>query len=163
LWIYFDSSALVKRYSAESGTELVNILFRQHPTSQMTCASICVLEIVSVLVRKHNDGRMSSELFAQALLNLENEIIAGDSFPFVPIDDQLLFAALDLITRHHINSSDAIILRSCLNVHQVLAGRGDQLILWSSDKRLLRAAKNEGVAVFDPEVETEKSLTDILG
>ena len=37
VWVYFDASALVKRYSAEDGTDLVNELFRQLPLSQMTC------------------------------------------------------------------------------------------------------------------------------
>jgi hypothetical protein len=38
LWVYFDASALVKRYSSEDGTELVNELFHRLPVEQMTCA-----------------------------------------------------------------------------------------------------------------------------
>lgn len=61
--LYFDASALVKRYAAEDGTALVNEIFHRFPLNQLTCATIGVLEIVSVLVRKHNDGRLPSQLF----------------------------------------------------------------------------------------------------
>lgn len=67
VWVYFDASALVKRYSTEEGTSLVNELFNRLSMDQMMCASIGVLEIVSVLVRKRNDGRLSPKLFTQAM------------------------------------------------------------------------------------------------
>jgi predicted nucleic acid-binding protein len=71
--VYFDASALVKRYAQEEGTPLVNKIFARVPLSHLTCATIGVLEIVSVLVGKHNDGRLSAQLFAQAMLEF-NEI-----------------------------------------------------------------------------------------
>ncbi len=46
IWVYFDASVLVKRYSSEEGTELVNELFHQLPVEQMTCAMIGILEIM---------------------------------------------------------------------------------------------------------------------
>ena len=58
-WIYFDASALIKRYSQETGTPLVNEVFRLLPRSRMTCSTLGILEIVSVLVRKRNDGRLN--------------------------------------------------------------------------------------------------------
>jgi predicted nucleic acid-binding protein len=62
-WIYFDASALIKRYSQETGTPLVNEVFRLLPRSRMTCSTLGILEIVSVLVRKRNDGRLTQTLF----------------------------------------------------------------------------------------------------
>jgi predicted nucleic acid-binding protein len=162
VWVYFDASALVKRYSAEDGTELVNELFRQLPTKQMTCALIGILEIISVLVRKQNDGRLSSTLFAQMMVELNEEIIVSEAFSVASVNDELLLSALSLIAQHSINATDAIILRSCLNLQQVLQNQGHRLILWSCDKRLLRAAQHEGVEVFDPEVETKAQLQMIL-
>jgi predicted nucleic acid-binding protein len=69
---------------------------------------------------------------------------------------------LDLIAQHNINATDAIILRSCLNLQQLLQNQGHRLVLWSCDKRLLRAAQNEGVEVLDPEVETKAQLQMLL-
>lgn len=164
VWVYFDSSALVKRYSAEDGTEVVNELFRQLPIEQMSCAVIGILEIISVLVRKRNDGRLTPNLFAQAMIELNKEVVESEGFSVASVDDGLILSALDLITKHNINATDAIILRSCLNLQQVLKGQGSHMIFWSCDKRLLRAAQVEGVTIFDPEVGTkallEASLSD---
>jgi predicted nucleic acid-binding protein len=162
VWVYFDASALVKRYSPEDGTELVNELFHQLPIAQMTCAVIGVLEIISVLVRKRNDGRLSLKLFTQAMLELNKEIIEDENFPIASIDDELILSTLDLIPQHNINATDAITLRSCLNLQQLLQNQGQHLVLWSCDKRLLRAAQHEGIAVFDPEVETMTQLQTTL-
>lgn len=162
VWVYFDASVLVKRYSSEDGTELVNELFRQLPIEQMTCAMIGVLEIISVLVRKRNDGRLSQNLFAQAMIDLNQEIIEDEAFSIASVDDELILSALDLIAQHNINATDAIILRSCLNLQQVLQNQGHRLILSSCDKRLLRAAQHEGVDIFDPEVEAKAQLQTLL-
>jgi predicted nucleic acid-binding protein len=162
VWVYFDASVLVKRYSSEDGTEMVNELFRQLPVEQMTCAMIGILEIVSVLVRKRNDGRLSSKLFTQAMLELNREIIEGEAFSITSIDDELILSALDLIARYNVNATDAIILRSCLNLQLLLRNEGHDLVLWSCDKRLLHAAQHEGIATFDPEVGTKLQLQTLL-
>lgn len=162
VWVYFDASALVKRYSLEEGTDLVNELFKQLPIQQMTCAMIGVLEIISVLVRKHNDGRLSSRLFTQAMVELNQEIIEDAAFSIASIDNDLLLSALGLIAQHNINATDAIILRSCLNLQQALQTQGQRLVLWSCDKRLVRAAQHEGITVFDPEIETKSQLDTML-
>lgn len=163
VWVYFDASALVKRYSSEDGTELINELFHHLPVEKMTCAMIGVLEIISVLVRKRNDGRLSLKLFTQAMVELNQEIIEDAAFSIASVDDELILSALDLVAQHNINATDAIILRSCLNLQQVLKNQGHHLVLWSCDKRLLRAAEHGGVGVFDPEVETRAQLQTLLG
>ena len=162
VWVYFDASALVKRYSVEDGTELVNELFHQLPTRQMTCAMIGILEMISVLVRKQNDGRLSPTLFTQMMVELNEEIIVAEDFAIASVHDELILSALGLIAQHNINATDAIILRSCLNLQQVLQEQGHRLILWSCDKCLLRAAQQEGVDVFDPEIESKAQLLTLL-
>ncbi len=66
------------------------------------------------------------------------------------------------LAKHNINSTDAVILRSVLNMKNRLAETGDKLILLSSDKRLIKAAKSENVDVFDVEVETLASLQKLI-
>ena len=156
--VFFDASALVKRYVAEDGTELLNELFRQFPRTQMICTMFGILEIISVLARKRNDGRLPEQLFAQALIELNREILDDDDFAIASVDDDLTLSALPLIVRYNINATDAIVLRSCLNLHALLTEQNDRLIFWSCDKRLLRAAQAENTEVFDPEVETLSRL-----
>jgi predicted nucleic acid-binding protein len=128
----------------------------------MACAVIGILEIVSVLARKRNDGRLPPKLFAQAMFELNKEVVDSEGFSVASVDDELILSALDLITKHNINATDAIILRSCLNLQQVLQNQGSHLVFWSCDKRLLRAAQHEGVVVFDPEAGTKAQLEALL-
>lgn len=65
-YFYFDASALAKRYSHEKGTDLINIIFENVKPSRMMCLLLGSSEVVSVLVRKHNDGRISNTTFSQA-------------------------------------------------------------------------------------------------
>ena len=160
LRLYFDASALVKRYAAEDGTGLVNEIFNRIPLNQLTCASIGVLEIVSVLVRKHNDGRLPPQLFSQAMLELNQEIIENETFLITAIEDSLIIAALALIGEHNLNATDAIILKSCLDFQAGFSD--DRVVLCTSDKRLVRAAQQEGITVFDPEVDTLAQLENLL-
>jgi hypothetical protein len=66
-----------------------------------------------------------------------------------------------LIVQHNINATDAIILQSCLDLQQRLPEE-DQLVLLSSDKRLLRAAQNNNVSVLDPEVANFSELQVLM-
>lgn len=162
MWAYFDASALVKRYVSEDGTAVVNELFELVPVEQMTCAMIGILEVISVLVRKRNDGRVSPQLFALAMLEINQELLDNENFDVASVDNTLILSALELIAEHNINATDAVVLRSCLNLQQLLQGQGHRLIFWTCDKRLVRAAQQEGVDVFDPEIETIARLHALL-
>jgi len=93
---------------------------------------------------------------------LKAEVIDHEEFAVASVDDALLLAALDLITKHNLNATDAVILRSVLNLRQIIEDAGDQLMLWVCDKRLARAARDEDIAVFDPEEETLDRLHQLL-
>lgn len=141
---------------------MVNDLFLQHPIEQITCATIGILEVISVLVRKQNDGRLSSPLYSQAIADLNENILANEAFSLTAVDDNLIISSLDLIALHNINATDAIILRSCLNLQNILQEENHHLILCCCDKRLLRAAKQENIEVLDPEVNTQAELSKLL-
>ncbi len=67
---------------------------------------------------------------------------------------------MDLIEIHSLNSVDAIVLRSVLDIAAELRSTGDILVLVASDQRLLRVARAEGLQVFNPEIDSQKILTD---
>jgi len=162
-WVYCDASALIKRYAPETGTPLVNAAFNQTYPAHMTCTTLGVLETVSILVRKRNDGRLSQAVCDQALIELRAEIIDRVEFGVSPIDDELAFDALDLIMRHNLNATDALVLQSALDLQQALQAAGDEVVLWSADKRLVRAAQREGLATFDPEADALADFQQMFG
>ncbi len=162
-WIYFDASALVKRYSPETGSVVVDEVFRLVPLDRLICSTLCITEVASILVRKRNDGRLTRAQYNQAMSEFNNEVIAPENFSAAQINDDLLLSSLSLISKHNINAADAAILRSAINLRDALQPTGEALMLWASDKRLVRAAKAERITVFDPAVETIAQLHQLLG
>ena len=155
---YFDASALAKKYSDEPGTETVNRIFEISPRPRLMCLTIGATEIVSILVRKRNDGRLSREAFSQSLMNLYGEVIDNPQFSMITVDDSTVIGSIGFIIRHSINSTDAIVLASALQINEELQQQGYKLILVSSDRRLNRAAQGEGLSVFNPESDDEHTL-----
>jgi predicted nucleic acid-binding protein len=58
LFTYLDASALAKRYVPEPGTAVVNHLFVRIPRAQMIVLNVGLGEVVSILLRKRNAGKL---------------------------------------------------------------------------------------------------------
>src|SRR5262249_7930367 len=147
----WDASALAKRYAPEPGTPLVNHLFARVPLDRMTLLNVGMAEVVSVLVRKRNAGGISHPAFSQALVDIGVEIMRSPVVGKVVADDAVVTAALPLLEKHALNATDSLVLRSALDLAAHLRSGGDDVVLVSSDQRLLRAAQAEGLLTFDPE------------
>ena len=160
-FIYWDASALVKRYAPESGTPAVNRIFSEVPPERMLALGLAVGEVVSIFVRKRNAGLIPEEAFSQALATFRAEVI-DSPFRLLSVEDRFLFDSLPLIVRHSLNATDALVLRSALEQRGQLA-EGEDLVLVASDLRLLRAAQLEGVATFNPETDPTEALETLLG
>lgn len=76
-WIFFDASALAKRYAAETGTPLVNVIFELVPARKMTCSAITILETLSILVRRRNGGQIDQRSYEDAVLKFQTEVVCG--------------------------------------------------------------------------------------
>lgn len=161
--VFFDASALVKRYAQERGTNVLNKLFESLHPSQMTCSTVTILETLSILVRKRNDGRLERPLFEDTVRKFRTEIVENRLFVATSVDDNLLLRSSDFVVKHNLNATDAVILRSALDLRATLRAAGDDLALWTSDKRLVRAAQAEGIAVIDPEVASVEDVQRGLG
>lgn len=161
--ICFDASALIKRYSFEAGTDLLNEVFRLSPAEWLSCSTLTILEVASILARKRNDQRLTPDQFQQAMTNFKQEVLESDTFSAIPVNDSLLRSSLELTLERNINAADAVVLRSALNVRDALRPSGADLMLWASDRRLVRAAMAEGLTVFNPEKDTIDRLRELLG
>src|SRR5713226_8680507 len=152
---YFDASALVKRYTNETGFELINSLFGQVPRNETLCLHLGVLEVFSVLVRKKNAGHFSKPVFDQVLVDFRNEVIDAGGFKKIAATDFVLQGAFPLIEKYSINATDGIILKSPLEIKIQLQSIGNDIVLVSSDQRLLKAAQAEVLLTFDPETQNQ--------
>jgi len=158
---YLDASAVAKRYAPEVGSTLLDHLFAHVQADRLHVFAAGIAEVVSVLVRKRNAGRISAAVFGQALLDLGAEIIRR-AVRKPAADIGLVTAALPLIVSHSINGTDALVLCSALREAGTRRTGGDDLVLVASDQRLLRAARAEGLLTFDPETQSQSELDALL-
>jgi predicted nucleic acid-binding protein len=163
LSIFWDASALVKRYTAEPGAALVREAFRLVPLSRMACSQLGILEVVSVLVRHRNDGWLNQELFEQSMTEFRSEVIDNSGIRVVAVGSQFLLPSVQAIERHNLNATDAIVLVSALELGRNLRVTGQEQVLWTADQRLRRAAQAEGLRCFDPESETLNNVRQMMG
>jgi hypothetical protein len=159
---YLDASALAKRYAPEPGTPLVNYLFHRVPLDRMYVFNVGIGEVMSMLVRKRNGGLLAAAAFNQAVIDFGVEIVNQASVRKVMADNALVNASLPLIQAHAVNATDALILRSAMDLAVALRATGHDLLLVASDLRLLTASQAEGLAAFNPERETQTDLDALL-
>ena len=158
IFFWLDASAGVKRYVVEEGTSLVNHLFAHVPLDDMFCLLEGVGEIISVIVRNKNRGEITTRAFNQAKRLLDDEIIYRAEVELVLPTENQITASWEFIEKHSLNSTDAILLQCALDASIELKTSGDDLILVSSDKRLLSASRGEGLVTFDPETDNQTTL-----
>jgi predicted nucleic acid-binding protein len=161
-FFFLDASALAKRYTPEVGSTLLDHLFARVSLDRLYVFNVGMAEVLSLLVRKKNAGQLSAADFSQALVEFGAEIVSSTLLRKVVADNALVTAALPLIQVHSINATDAIILRSALNLAVPLRAAGEDLVLVASDQRLLRAAQVEGLVTFDPESQSQVVLDTLL-
>ncbi len=159
---YLDASALVKRYIVETGSPLTNYLLDNVTKSRLMALYIGIGEVTSVIVRRHNAGAINDADFVQALANFKAEVADAPDFLLKSVEDSIVRASLDFIEHHSINATDAIVLRSALDVADALRNAGDDLVLVASDARLVRAAQLEGLVTFNPELDTQAQLDALI-
>jgi predicted nucleic acid-binding protein len=157
-----DANALVKRYFPERGSALIDHLFEPANRPRLTCLMLGVVEAVAALVRKRNQGQMAAAQFTQSMTQLRVEILDDVNFEKLPTDNVLIARAISLLPVHAINSADAIVLRTALDVAASLRVSGGDLVLVTSDARLIAAAQANGLRTFDPETQTLQDLTTLL-
>jgi len=155
--VYLDSSAIVKRYTKETGTSTVDFVYRQAELGKLVVGfSIWNIgETVGALDRYHTRGVLSDEEFRETLKLLygENEkMMRLDSLRIEPIGYSLLQEAWSLITRHHIYISDALQLST--------AKKMNAKIFLTADGLLLEKANEEEIQAYD--IEEEEEIFQIL-
>ena len=160
-YFYFDASGLVKRYTEEVGSDKVDFLFQNVPLNRLMCLTIGAAEVFSICVRKRNDGRITKHHFEQAVGYLDYEVINIESdFETVPAQNVLIWESIGLMDTYSINSVDAILLCSALDIAVDLRNEKNELVLIASDQRLLRAAQTEGLLCFNPEIDSQQMLVN---
>lgn len=143
---FFDTSAFVKRYLPEAGSEIVHNIFAEKENI-LVVSAITLAESFAALERHIRHGSLNSVEIQEALDGIHGDWMLGE-FSVMDLTNQHLLRCQDLIFNFHLTSSDALILASVLDmkIPQVAP------IFVCSDVRsgLLRAAESKGLSTLNP-------------
>ena len=161
-YFWLDTNAIVKQYVSEEGTCLINYFFNRVSSDRIFCLLDSIDETFRVFVKKRNGERITETAFKQAIQRFEVEFIHRTEIKKINAIDSQKTAARNFIDAYPVDHTDAYILRCALDKADELRIAGDDLVLVSSDKKLLKAAKKERLLTFDPENDNQIDIDFLI-
>ena len=143
--MYFcDTSAIIKLYHAEIGTDFMESVFSNNDIS-MIISELTMIEFSSALARKVRVGEISVDARKEAIRNFDKDCL--NRFIIRLLDTGIVKTAREIIDRHgdrfSIRTLDAIQLSA------YLSEKSDVFVC--ADINLISICRSEGVSVINPE------------
>jgi len=139
---YLDSSAWVKRYEREDGTDWVERLWTQ--VDLLGSSRLALVEVVSAVARRHRERAGDGEVVRQTLQAVQADF---RDMLCVELSEDVLDLAVALAETHRLRGADAVHLASALRLKAITE---TDLTMVASDGELLATARMEGLPVLDP-------------
>lgn len=139
---FLDSSALVKRYADESGSDLVQVV-----SPPVIASDLAAVEVPAALWRKHRVGQISAPdaqiLCRRFLADIDANSSRSDAV-LIEVGTDILRTAIDLVARHPLRAYDAVQLASALAASRLLGN----CPFGCFDSQLNDAAAAEGLTLL---------------
>lgn len=140
--LYLDSSAIVKRYVQEKGTDSLNLIYSKSDAKELSVSFSFwnIGETLGVMDQYSQRGWITPQQRSQAVRNFAGEtlrLLMLDAIDIIPVSSSALSECWSLIEKHHIYQADALQIISCK--------RSEAGVLLSADTSLLKACTNEGI------------------
>jgi hypothetical protein len=146
---YWDTSALVKRYAQETGSQWVRCLTDPAATHDYYTMRITGSEMIAAVFRKVRLGPLSP-VEATTLANYFR-IHWQQQYQILEVTVQIAEVAMTLAERHGLRGYDSVHLAAALVLQDVRQTMNlSSLILVSADLEQLQAALREGLLVENP-------------
>lgn len=146
---FFDTSALVKRFSRETGTAWTLNLLKPSGGNTIYLARITAVEVVSALTRRMRGRSLTAKEADKAIQRFERSL-AG-RYAFIEIRLTVISRAMQLAKAHGLRGYDAVQLAAALVANDERLSLGaSALTLISADDNLNNAAQSEGLSVDNP-------------
>jgi predicted nucleic acid-binding protein len=153
---YLDSSALVKRYVAEVGTEWVTDLCTADAGHTVYTVRISGAEIIAALFLRARTGSLAAA-DAQAVAT-QFKVDFRDRYQIVEVTEQLVDLAMTLAERHGLRGYDSVQLAAALALQSARGSLSLSTITFvCADDKLNAAATAEGLFVENPNADSNRS------
>jgi len=140
--VFLDSSALVKRYHEEEGSDSVRELFEADERSWIS--ELSLIEVISAFAKKVREGAIDKEDFPTIRDSFIADVAIGN-FRICPLSEADMGFAQNILSTIGLESSvrtlDALIVSSA---HRILSGKTDP-VLWTFDAHMKTTAEASGL------------------
>ncbi len=145
-YYYFDSTALVKRYSRERGSRVVNTLMTKREKT-IIIGGPTITEFYAVFALKAREGQLTRDDWYSVLFKFEAEALRGVYRFAIPTSETFTETRQLLLDHPHLRAPQA--------VHLMLAHefRSLRLSVVSTDRQILDMCKPLGMNPINPEDE----------
>jgi uncharacterized protein len=143
---YLETSALVKLYVRESGTERLLALADRATENRLAILALSQVELRSAVRRRERNGEISPIVAAQLLDAFGRHVEAR--FLCQMVTDFVLDVASTLVDRHALRAYDAVQLAGYVAFRSSTGT--DVPVFVCSDHPLLEAARLERIPILDP-------------
>jgi predicted nucleic acid-binding protein len=140
--IYLDSSALVKRYLKETGTDVVNSIIVS--SKAKATSKLSYPEILSAFARKHRTNEIGNGLLHSAINKFESD---WTQLYVIEFSDEMLQPIKQVSQKYPLRASDTVHLASALWLR---SSTKVDVTFVASDSRLLEAAQRENLQIVNP-------------
>lgn len=146
---FCDSSAIVKRYVNETGSNFVDGLTDLKSGNVILLARITRVEVTSAIARRLKNASLTTAAAQNALAAFQHDLT--NNYFTVEITPVLLTSAMSLATKHALRGYDAVQLAAALETNdERIANTLTPLTLLSADTELNAAAQAEGLNIENP-------------
>lgn len=146
--LYLDSSALVKFYAKETGSDLVSARCRSGEL--ILTSALSYAEVLAALARKCREGEIRRRDFASARDRFHSDWHQG--IKVIAVDNTTMAHVPALVEAHSIKGSDAVHLSAAIWARDFLVRPAHEPYEFGvSDLSLSRIASSHMLAVLNPE------------
>jgi uncharacterized protein len=144
LILFLDTSALVKVYISEPGSERMRVAV-SHDDPKVASV-LAFAEMHATFARRRREELLLPTELEQLRSGFDDD---WAKLTQMPVGDAVLRLVSGLCERHPLRGADAVHLASALLLHE----EGLEVVFACSDRNLLGAAAAEGLVTFDPAAE----------
>lgn len=142
---YFDTSALIKLYIEEEGSDQVINLVEGLEDSKVVILDVTLLESRSAVRRREREGDISGADANRILRQIEED--GASLYLIQPMSPAVVEEAARLLDAHSLRTYDALQLAGCLTARPSVPA---SLTFVCADVRPCDAAKLEGLSTLSP-------------
>jgi predicted nucleic acid-binding protein len=148
--LYLDTSALVKLYVQEQGTEKMLDLAHPDAGNRLVILSLSRIEFRAAVRRRAKLGDIDAKLADELISEFDGHL--ARVFQLQPVNEPVMVAAANAIDKHYLRAYDSLQFGGYVALRTTV-GEGVECVFVCADNNLLNAARVQNYPVLNPNAE----------